>query len=207
MAQEYRHKKAVSNSAQSRKLLLPICGSFLVGYFVASFISFKQLSNSLSDYLVTTGTKTHSKPAKKITELPKPKFEFYNMLTGENVAVNSPVVVAKPIHSQPVTTTSPVTTTVPVNASVPVAIAAEAGKKSNYILQIASFKAKQDADRLKASLLLKGYDATITLVSAQNTKWYRVTVGPLESVVTAEKAQSSIARSEKLMGMIRKMEG
>ena len=51
-----------------------------------------------------------------------------------------------------------------------------------YILQAGSFKSADDADRLRAKLILLGLDARVEAVSGKgNGTWHRVQVGPFKS--------------------------
>jgi cell division protein FtsN len=81
------------------------------------------------------------------------------------------------------------------------------GDKNAYLVQIASFKSKQEAERMKASLALKGFVVSIAVVNQQQAQWYRIILGPYASRTQAEKARSSLAQSEHLAGMIRRMDG
>jgi len=53
-----------------------------------------------------------------------------------------------------------------------------------YMLQTGSFRNKNDADKLKASLALLGFEASIQHVSINGEKWHRVRIGPYKN--TAE---------------------
>ncbi|MEE8056835.1 MAG: SPOR domain-containing protein [Pseudomonadales bacterium] len=58
---------------------------------------------------------------------------------------------------------------------------AEPTQATLYILQAGSFKNADDADRLRAQLILMGLDANIDAVEANGDLWHRVQVGPFES--------------------------
>jgi len=55
----------------------------------------------------------------------------------------------------------------------------DAGKR--YILQAGSFRSRQDAEKLKATVALLGLEAGINQVSINNEKWHRVRIGPVNS--------------------------
>ncbi|MGQ3888059.1 SPOR domain-containing protein [Legionella sp. CNM-1927-20] len=78
--------------------------------------------------------------------------------------------------------------------------------KEAFLIQIAAFNRRQDAEHLKASLVLRGFDVTISPILKNNVNWYRVVVGPFPSRAEAEKAQLAVARSERMKGMIRKVD-
>lgn len=50
--------------------------------------------------------------------------------------------------------------------------------KKQYVLQAGSFKNKTDAEKLKASLALLGFEAHIQNVTVNSTPWHRVRIGP-----------------------------
>lgn len=54
-------------------------------------------------------------------------------------------------------------------------------KPIQYTLQVASVKDDKDADRLRAQLLLLGFDASISKATKNLTLWHRINVGPFKS--------------------------
>jgi len=65
---------------------------------------------------------------------------------------------------------------------------------SSYILQVGSFKSRQDAESLKAQLALLGQQAHIQTLDVNQTRWHRVRLGPFDS---ARKADSIKRRLQK----------
>ena len=59
---------------------------------------------------------------------------------------------------------------------------------------------------MKATLVIKGFAVNIAVVSQQKTNWYRVSLGPFHSKDDALRAQTNVARSEHIIGMVRKMD-
>jgi cell division protein FtsN len=55
------------------------------------------------------------------------------------------------------------------------------GTSKRYILQAGSFRSRQDAEKLKATVALLGLEASINQVSIKNEKWHRVRIGPVNS--------------------------
>ncbi len=92
------------------------------------------------------------------TPPPPPKFEFYTILPEMEVAV-------------PEQTVSPPNGTEPGSTQ----------QKSQYVLQVGSFRDPNDADRLRAGLLLEDFTATTQTVTIDQETWYRVRVGPFDS--------------------------
>ena len=77
--------------------------------------------------------------------------------------------------------------------------------KDAYLIQVGSFKNLHEAERMRATLLMKGFEVKIVTVSQQRMNWYRVHIGPYATHSQALKAQAAFARSEHITGMIRKM--
>lgn len=90
--------------------------------------------------------------------------------------------------------------TVKVAAGKPVMPLQKSNKK--YVLQVAAFKARQDAEHMKGLLILKGYNVNVVPVSNARGNWFRVVIGPYTDIALAQKAQINIAKSERLKGMI-----
>lgn len=65
---------------------------------------------------------------------------------------------------------------------------ATAAGREEIILQAASFRDREDAERLRAALLLMDMPAATSAISLDNGGWYRVTVGPFDSQVKAQRA-------------------
>lgn len=97
-----------------------------------------------------------NKQDKKDSDKQEPKFNFYTILPELEVLIPDS-------ETQPPETSNNQTTTT-------------AGKK--YVLQAGSFKNKNDAEKLKASLALLGFEAHIQSVTVNSTPWHRVRVGP-----------------------------
>ncbi|MFL0810368.1 MAG: SPOR domain-containing protein [Agarilytica sp.] len=105
-----------------------------------------------------------SAPAKE--EKQKPRFDFYELLKESDI----PILKSTDKERTP---------------------AQKAAAKHEYILQVASFKAKDDAERLRAELLLLNLEAYTEDAKIRNGEtWYRVLVGPFTSTSKMSKARS-----------------
>jgi len=63
-----------------------------------------------------------------------------------------------------------------------------------FVLQAGSFRNQKDADRRRAELILKGYQARIQPVDMDNgDTWHRVMVGPYDNINTLHRAQDKLA--------------
>jgi cell division protein FtsN len=91
----------------------------------------------------------------------KPKFNFYTILPELEVLI--PEEEIRPPEKDADTTAKNVKT----------------GKGKQFILQAGSFRNRQDAERLKASIALLGMEASIKKVSIDGVNWHRVRIGPV----------------------------
>jgi len=86
------------------------------------------------------------------------KFNFYTILPELEVLI--PDSETRPPESK--------------SQGSPAAVAA--GKQ--YILQAGSFRGQDDADKLKATLALLGFEASVQKVTINREAWHRVRLGP-----------------------------
>ncbi|CDZ77691.1 cell division protein FtsN [Legionella massiliensis] len=223
MAKDYGKRKPTRQKSSMPKQLFWLLASFLSGYLAATVFDFTSLSSWVNANILAKhkGTKPEAQVAVKEPELPKPKFEFYTLLAKDRSAPAQPkpAPVAQQVKpqapQQPVApaqqATVPATTpaqqaanAVVVTESKPVAVANTS--RESYLIQIAAFKARSDAEHLKAALTLKGFDVSVVATVQQQVSWYRVIVGPFGSRPAAEKAQLNLAQNERIKGMIRKID-
>lgn len=70
------------------------------------------------------------------------------------------------------------------------------GLKDNYILQAGSFRYMEDADQLKAALVLNGFDVEIQTVETGNEgTWYRVRLGPYRDLAMLHRIRADLRKS------------
>lgn len=224
MAKDYGRRPSRQRSSAPKQIFW-VLASFVGGYLAATVFDFTSLTTWINTQVL--GHQDEQKTAvhviAKQNEMPKPKFEFYTLLAKDRSAPAQITHQVDPSamtqQAKAVVSPSSPATPVPPTASVnqqaqapaviaeskPVAVASTNSKES-YLLQIASFKNRQEAERLKAALTLKGFDVHIAMASQQQVNWFRVVIGPFHSRGDAEKVRMSIARSERITGMIRKMD-
>jgi len=73
---------------------------------------------------------------------------------------------------------------------------------ASYTIQAASFRQQQDADQLRARLLLENLPAHTASGEANGALWYRVTVGPFARKVDANRAMQHL-RNQGLQPIMR----
>jgi len=102
--------------------------------------------------------------------LPKPKLDFYTILPGETVLPDT-------------------------RADKKIAKLESAEKGVSYILQAAAFAAPEDADRLKAKLVLNGLEPHIEkIIVGDKGTHYRVRLGPYSSVEALDNANGKLVQ-------------
>jgi len=237
MAIDYGTRRSLRSKKRSPHQFLVITVVFLLGYFAASVFDVESVTHWLNTQVLAHHAikKEVAKSEAQHTELPpKPKFEFYTLLANEKVsgsqsntnttvnqpnAANTSVLAAS--QAVPANTSSAAFATsdtrlntakekqhviAKVAKASPSAAASQG--RGNYLVQVASFKARQDAEHMKGSLILKGFDVyVVPVTTAARGNWFRVVVGPYSNRIMAQKAQETLARNEHLHGMITGVNG
>jgi len=99
----------------------------------------------------------------------KPRFEFYQMLPG-----NEEPVTEKQFQKA----------------------AQQPSLKDKYYLQAGSFQNTEDAENLKAKIAMLGMEAYVQSANlSEKGKWHRVRVGPFTKIDDINKARSSLLQS------------
>jgi len=114
---------------------------------------------------------------KAAEDIPKPDYEFYKLL--ENQTVEVPKVDA--YKSTP----------------------KDKALQYEYRLQVGSFRSQEDAERLRAELILQGMNAYREQRDVNGTVWHRVMVGPFQNRSVMNKAQDMLV-SRNISSLIHK---
>ena len=143
-------------------------GGLSIGLFVAFLVYLDK--QPPTDISFTDAVKTelekikHKQPVAAKTAEPdkkakqEPKFNFYTILPELEVLI--PEEEIRPPENKNTRTTD---------------------SSKRYILQVGSFRSRQDAERRKATVALLGLEASINQVSIDNEKWHRVRIGPVNN--------------------------
>lgn len=110
-------------------------------------------------------------PAAKSAPEEKPRFEFYTILPEMEVVVPD---------SDRESAKDP-------NRLAP---------GESYVLQVASFRALEEADRMKANLALLGIESRIETVTANNETWHRVRLGPYRDMPAVDDARARLQENQ-----------
>lgn len=65
----------------------------------------------------------------------------------------------------------------------------------SYLLQAGSFKSKDDANRMRAELILRGHEVNIKEIEYQDQAWHRVIVGPFDTELLMTRARNDLAEA------------
>ena len=125
-------------------------------------------------------SQTDTRAVRKIPEptpLPQPasnpRFDFYTILPEMEVAVPEQEVTGQTVQGL-----------------------AQVEKAGTYVLQAGSFKSFQEADRLKASLVLLGIEANIQTVTVNNKDtWHRVHIGPYKELAELNRVRARLKQN------------
>jgi cell division protein FtsN len=114
-----------------------------------------------------------AEPKAKVTEnkTPKPRFDFYKLLQESETIVPASETIneEKPAQDQ----------------------------DTEYILQVGSFPGSEDADKLRAQLILINLDAHIEKVEIRKGEiWHRVVVGPFATQNALTSARSQLVNNQ-----------
>jgi cell division septation protein DedD len=167
MSRDFAKKpRGKSRSSSSSNSSTPTWLWFVLGLILGAFgTSLYFIKNPVT---TTTPPKIAEKP-KVENNTPKPRFDFYKLLQESETIV-------------PASETN--------RADKPLQTAADSNIE--YIIQVGSFPKAEDADKLRAQLILLNLDARVERVELRKSEiWHRVLVGPFatQSALTTARAQ------------------
>lgn len=212
MARDYNSRRAAARKNQAPQQFLVVVMSFLLGYMTATVMDIKSLSEWVSTQVLSP--KDHTETPRPVAqkahqEQPKPKFEFYTLLSDEDKAksrIHTPPPAPKqaPVAqtAKTVATTAVKTAEVKVAEGRPLQPIQPKLAGRSYVIQVAAFKWRKDAEQMKGMLILKGYNVSVVSVTNARGNWFRVIVGPYTDKSQATNAQQVLARQERLKGIV-----
>lgn len=125
-----------------------------------------------------TGT---DKTAKSTDKKKEPRFDFYTILPELEVFIPESEIESDDKKTHTGSATAPTI---------------EPGSNKQYILQIASFRNLEDADKLKANLALLGSHSTIQTVTINGEKWHRVRLGPFHDTNKLQQTLTTLKQND-----------
>ncbi|MCR9192183.1 MAG: SPOR domain-containing protein [Gammaproteobacteria bacterium] len=227
MAKEFAKKTKKSQQGQGLSAVWLCFLTFVFGYLAASWFDVNQLGHWVTAHL--HGSAVQQAPSQMQASAPvHPKLEFYTLLANESPSKSD--MASKALaetegqyqdlstkqSSEPMVSAESQATNRPV-LPVPKALTKAPPKKpaadnvvpnyspdGAYSVQVGSFRAYNEAQRMIAKLRAKGLHVEMVSVHQQSTYWYRVMLGPFASLPQAQQAQIAFAHQEHINGMIRK---
>lgn len=170
MAQDYAKKKGGSAPRKGGSSGIPGWVWLIAGVVTGAFAMFLIYLAGINPSKPGKPAKPETAVAAETTPKPapeeKPTFEFYESLTNNKV----------------------------IPPKAPAKTSTNTAGKASYILQAASFKNPQDADGLKAQLILEGLDTRIEKFNRDGETWHRVLVGPFTDETKMAQAKTILAQ-------------
>ena len=182
MSRDYKSPSKSASGKKGSALLLGLFIGYVLG-LVSAIGVWMYIHQAPSPFIqneeseVSTEIKT-SKSGKQISDSndsqtedtnEKPRFEFYNMLPGNEEPVTEKQF--KKAAKQP-------------------------SLKDKYYLQAGSFQDTEDAENLKAKIAMLGMEAYVQSADlSEKGMWHRVRVGPFTKIDAINKARSSLLQS------------
>jgi cell division protein FtsN len=143
-----------------------------------------------------------TKPA--TSEPAKPKYDFYTLLPESEVilppqAIEQPVAVPeqKPVTPEEAAKIDAARAEAALNGQVPPPppVVAKGPVSSQFFLQAGSFRRKDDADSLRAQIILLGQSVQVESGTVREETWHRVLVGPFATREQLGQAQKTLSAS------------
>lgn len=189
MPKDYKHARRAQRKASATPGWVWLLAGLIPGLMIAALMylgGFTSSHNSTGQPEMAAPPQTDSTPdtdtraVRKTPEpkaLPepavKPRFDFYTILPEMEVAVPEQEVSGKPQQG-----------------------VAQVEKPGTYVLQAGSFRSFVEADRLKASLVLLGIEATIQTVTVNNKDtWHRVHIGPYKDLAELNQIRTRLKQN------------
>lgn len=174
MTRDYAKKKRPAAKTKAQRSQVPWWVWLFIGSVLGAFIMFLvYLTGVAPTELPAAVAPAANQPATEQSatatpeeDLPKPRFDFYKLLQESEEIVPA----TEPVESQAAT-------------AAPV----------EYLLQVGSFRRAEDADNLRAQLILLNLDAYTEQVTIRDgERWHRVVVGPFDNQSKMAKARSAL---------------
>lgn len=182
------------------------CG-LVIGGFMVFLFSLEPGRDEIKRAKVEQARSTQSaKPAAASTpasDPAKPKYDFYTLLPESEVilppqAIEQPAVPAqKPVSPEEAAKIDAARAEAALSGQVPPPppLVAKAPVTSQFFLQAGSFRRKDDAEALRAQIILLGQSVQVESGSVREETWHRVLVGPFATREQLGQAQKSLAAS------------
>ena len=122
-------------------------------------------------------------------EPPKTNFDFYRLLPRKEIRIDDSELAGESPAPTERTTALPSDPVVREPVSIPDTRPSGARE---YRVQVGSFRQKKEADRLRASLALGGFESSLQTANTADGIWHRVMLGPFRGWEAAEAAKARV---------------
>ncbi|MCY1289738.1 Cell division protein FtsN [compost metagenome] len=147
-------------------------------------------------------SKPQAKPAPQ--EPAKPKYDFYTLLPESEVIVPPEALpketpparpAQKPVTPEEAARIDAARAQAALNGETPPPppVVAKAPVTNQFFLQAGSFRKRDDADRVRAQIILLGQNVQVESGTVREETWYRVLVGPFANREQLASAQKQLA--------------
>lgn len=187
------------------------CG-LLVGGFVVFLMQLKPGHNSIQRDKTEQAAPSKAPPVKAPpakSEPTKPKYDFYTLLPESEVIVPPDAITAQPVAPKPVSAEEAAKIDAAraqalLDGKTPpeAPVIAKAPVTTEFFLQAGSFRKREDADKVRAQIILLGQSVQIESGTVREEVWHRVLVGPFanrDQLAAAQKAMAANGFSNLLL--------
>lgn len=182
------------------------CG-LVVGVFIMLLVNLQPGSDAIKrDKAQPERAGIAPKPTPSATsqEPGKPKYDFYTLLPESEVIVPPDAVPPPAPPAQPTVTPEEAAKIDAARAQAalngetpppppPVAPAAQAPLTTQFFLQAGSFRRKDDAESVRAQIILLGQSVRVESGTVRDETWHRVLVGPFTNREQLAQSQKALA--------------
>ena len=178
------------------------CG-LLVGGFIVFLTQLKPGQDSIKRDKTEQAAPRKVQPVKEqpaTTAQAKPKYDFYTLLPESEVIVPPDAITAQPVAPKPVSAEEAAKIDAAraqalLDGKTPpeAPVVAKAPVTTEFFLQAGSFRKREDADNVRAQLILLGQSVQIESGTVREEVWHRVLVGPFANREQLGQAQKAMA--------------
>ncbi|MDX1610551.1 MAG: SPOR domain-containing protein [Halofilum sp. (in: g-proteobacteria)] len=178
-----RHKTRTQTGASQG---LPGWAMLVIGLIIGLFVAFLVYLDDLdAPPSAAVESREDADPDRSVagtedSDDDKPRFEFYSILPDLEVIVPD----APPAEG------------VTGEEGTEDTISTDIDPEGSYFLQVGSFQKAEQADRMKAQVLLLGLDVGIQTVEVSGERWHRVRIGPYADQAKLAAAQRRLREND-----------
>lgn len=183
-----------------------VCGLVVGGFFMFLF-SLEPGRDEIQRNKPEPARSSKPEPRPTPSEPAKPKYDFYTLLPESEVILPQaleetppapPAPAQKPVTAEEAARIDTARAQAALNGQVPPPpppVLAAAPVTTQFFLQAGSFRKRDDADGLRAQIILLGQNVRVETGKVREETWHRVLVGPFASREQLAGAQKSLAAS------------